>query len=121
MNNRRGKGREMQKEMKKKAKAKARFDETMSRCDALILLYNSTKNDDLLRAVVVFCVAALERYLKDRFLELFVPFLKKVQKRGGNWNKRTKELLNVSGVNEDFWKSCTLKPVMEWGTSFSSL
>ena len=110
MNNRRGKGREMQKEMKKKAKAKARFDETMSRCDALILLYNSTKNDDLLRAVVVFCVAALERYLKDRFLELFVPFLKKVQKRGGNWNKRTKELLNVSGVNEDFWKSCTLNP-----------
>ncbi len=98
--------------MKKKTGARIRFDETMIRCDALIQLYDSTKNDDLLRAEVVLCVAALERYLKDRFLELFIPFLKREQRKTGigKWNKHTEELLTASGVNEDFWKTCAFSP-----------
>ena len=70
----------------KRSKVKARFDETMVRCNALTALYDTTKNDDLLRAAVVLGVAAMERFLKDRFLELFIPFLKDEQKRKGTGN-----------------------------------
>ncbi len=94
--------------VKKKSAAKARFDETMTRCDGLIALYESTKNDDLLRAVVVLGVAALERYLKDRFLKLFIPFLKKELKKESGWNKSTRKLLKDSGVDEDFWRASAL-------------
>ena len=96
----------------KKSKAKTRFDETMIRCNALTALYDTNKNDDLLRAAVVLGVAAMERYLKDRFLELFIPFLKDEQKRKGvgKWNKPTDELLAESGIDANFWKENSLCP-----------
>ena len=96
----------------KNSKAKTRFDETMIRCNALTALYDTTKNDDLLRAAVVLGVAAMERFLKDRFLELFIPFLKDEQKRKGvgKWNKPTDALLQESGIDADFWKNNTLCP-----------
>ena len=94
----------------KKTKAKSRFDDTIIRCNALTALYDSTKNNDLLRAAVVLGVSAMERYLKDRFLELFIPFLKNEQKRKGigKWNVATDRLLEESGINADFWKESTL-------------
>jgi len=96
----------------KKSKVKTRFDETMIRCNALTALYDTTKNDDLLRAAVVIGVAAMERFLKDRFLELFIPFLKDEQKRKGvgKWNKPTDELLAESGIDADFWRENSLCP-----------
>lgn len=96
----------------KKLKVKTRFDETMIRCNALTALYDSTKNDDLLRAAVVLGVAAMERYLKDRFLELFIPFLKYEQKRKGvgKWNKSTDKLLEESGIDTNFWKENSFCP-----------
>ena len=97
---------------KKESRAKVRFDETMIRCNALTALFDSTRNDDLLRAAVVLGVAAMERYLKDRFLESFIPFLKAEQKRKGvgKWNKATDKLLLDSGIDTDFWKNSTLCP-----------
>lgn len=90
----------------KKSKVKTRFDDTMIRCNTLTALYDTTKNDDLLRAAIVLGVAAMERFLKDRFLELFIPFLKDEQKRKGvgKWNKPTDKLFSESGIDAEFWK-----------------
>ena len=51
-------------------------------------------------------------FLKDRFLELFIPFLKDEQKRKGvgKWNKPTDELLAGAGIDANFWKENSLCP-----------
>ena len=59
------------------------FDETLHRCDVLVELFNTHKgedgkpNDDLLRASIVFGVAALDKYCKDKFLDFFEEFYRK--------------------------------------------
>lgn len=52
--------------------AKTRFDESMQRCDALLeLAEKSPLKEEVLRFVVVLCVAALDMYASDRFMENF--------------------------------------------------
>ncbi len=52
--------------------AKTRFDESMQRCDALLELAEKVPlKEELLRFVVVLCVAALDMYASDRFMENF--------------------------------------------------
>lgn len=56
--------------------AKQRFDATLNRCSGLVSLHASHKNDDLLRAAVVFAVSAFDMYAADRFAEHFIPYIK---------------------------------------------
>lgn len=59
-------------------KAKERFDETVLRCRHLLDIYQQMpKEKDILRAVVVLAVSALDMYASDRFMEEFVGFIKK--------------------------------------------
>ena len=58
-------------------KAKDRFDAVMNRCENLIKLYNSSKNDDVLRMVVVLGVAALDSYASNRFMDECIPYIRK--------------------------------------------
>ncbi len=59
-------------------KAKDRFDNAMARCDRLIELYHKENNKDLLRSAVVFAVAALDKYCKDKFLDHFEEFYRRM-------------------------------------------
>ena len=63
-------------------KAKQKFDQTMSRCDAMINLYDTLKEkgesptEDILRGAIVLSVAAFDAYATDCFSEHFVRYIK---------------------------------------------
>ena len=55
-------------------KAYKRFELIMNRCEKLMSDdYCVNKNEDILRSSIIFAVVAMERYLKERFMESFVP------------------------------------------------
>lgn len=70
-----------------------RFEETMGRCDSLLELYDTVQSGDLLRQAVVLCVAGLDMYAMDRFLENFTEHM-----RGCNFSKKEIKFLEDCGV-----------------------
>ena len=85
--------------------AKNVFDGVMKRCDDIIAVGGSACYEDMLRLAVVLGVAAFERYLKDRFLMSFVPYLKSKMSQDGtlSLNDACTDLLTKYSVNESFW------------------
>lgn len=85
--------------------AKYRFDATLVRCRALIVLFKDGRagnyNYDLLRAAVVLAVAALDKYCKDRFLEFFEQYYKKMG-NGRRLGKDCDAYLEKAGVTKKY-------------------
>lgn len=71
---------------------KKRFDTAMARCQNLCSLYSTTRNEDLFRAAVVLGVAALDGYVVDRFMDVFVDYIKST-----NMSKREIQFLEEAG------------------------
>lgn len=90
-------------------KAKSKFDNTLTRCGALILGYSQMKeehlqgrslvepSDDLLRASIVLAVAAFDAYATDCFTEKFIDFVKQ-----HGISAQIEELLTDSGFDIKF-------------------
>lgn len=72
------------------------FDETLERCYALITLFETSKNDDLLRAAIVLAVAGLDKYCKDKFLEHFSSYY---NSKDDYLSKRCDEILKKAGLS----------------------
>ncbi len=88
--------------------AKRRFDATMDRCNALVALATQGRgNDDCLRMAIVLAVAAMERYVKDRFLELLTPYCRI---EAGTFNEALNTRLNEAGIDASFWSRRALCP-----------
>ena len=85
--------------------AKYRFDATLKRCRDLIELFNGDTtgdhNYDLLRAAVVLAVAGLDKYCKDRFLEFFEQYYKKMW-NGRRLGKECDAYLKKAGVTKEY-------------------
>lgn len=84
--------------------AKNRFDETLERCEKLIELFDKEQNGDLLRSVVVFAVAALDKYCKDRFMEFFESYYEG-KAHGRNLCKDCKDYLAKADVTAEYMLS----------------
>lgn len=86
--------------------AKNRFDDTMNRCSALVVLATREGNDDCLRMAMVLAVSAMEKYVKDRFRESFARFFRQSH---GLLNDDLARLLNDAGVDAAFWNEMVIQ------------
>lgn len=88
--------------------AKKRFDETMTRCNAMVALADTEGgNDDCLRMAIVLAVSAMERYVKDRFRESLAKYCKL---HAGSFNEDLIDWLKKAGIDESFWTRKTICP-----------
>jgi len=80
--------------------AKSKFDRTINRSKRLIKQYKTFKgldlpaSKDMLRASIVLSVAAIDAYVTDVFIELFIPFIQE-----NDINDNMCELLESKGFN----------------------
>ncbi len=88
--------------------AKRRFDETMTRCNAMVALADAEGgNDDCLRMAIVLAVSAMERYVKDRFRESLAKYCKQ---HADSFNGNLIDWLKKAGIDESFWTRKTICP-----------
>ena len=94
-----------EKENHKMSKAYNRFESIMDRCERLIANdYTNGRNDDILRSTIVFAVVAMERYLKERFMESFIAECKENKFS----NPACVQLLKNIGISETYWRDAAL-------------
>lgn len=87
-------------------KAIERFRATMERCNLMLAASRESSTDkqtgqELQRYVVVLSVAAMERYVKDAFLEHLTQTL-----RDGQCDQDLQQIVMDSGITSEFWEKC---------------